>query len=122
MKPLMGLALAHPEQPPLHDLEGVRFQVDQDKQQPILRCRQWAGLVGRVPAGGARLPIKAPLGHMRLERRLKGRDQLLNLLDGETGSIEHLCRAGLEIGEPQLPHGGGLLASEVQDTINRDEL
>ena len=37
VNPLMGLALAHPEQPPLHDLEGVRLQVDEDKEQPILR-------------------------------------------------------------------------------------
>jgi hypothetical protein len=36
MNPLMGFALAHPEQPPLHHLEGVRLQVDEDKEQPIL--------------------------------------------------------------------------------------
>jgi hypothetical protein len=99
MNPLMGFALAHPEQPPLHDLEGVGFQVDQDKQQPILGGRQWTVLVGRIPPGGARLPIEAPFGHMGLERGLKGRDQALKLIDGETGQIEHLCGAGLEIGE-----------------------
>jgi hypothetical protein len=39
MKPLMGCALAHPEPPPLHHLEGIRLQVDQEKQQPIFRGR-----------------------------------------------------------------------------------
>jgi hypothetical protein len=68
----MGLALAHPEQPSLHHLERIRLQVDQDKQQPILRRRQRTVRIGRVPAGGARPPIEAPCGHMRFERGLKG--------------------------------------------------
>jgi hypothetical protein len=32
MNPLMGFALAHPEQPPLHHLEGISFQIGYDKQ------------------------------------------------------------------------------------------
>ena len=76
------------------------LQVDQDKQQPILGRGQRAVLVRRVPAGGARLSIEAPLRHMRLECRLEREDQMLKLLDGETGQIEHLCRAGLDVGEP----------------------
>jgi hypothetical protein len=100
MNPLMGFALAHPEQPPLHDLERVRLQVDQDKQQPILGRGQRAVLVRRVPASGARLSIEAPLRHMSLECRLEREDQMLKLLDGETGQIEHLCRAGLDVSEP----------------------
>jgi hypothetical protein len=32
MNPLMGVALAHPEQPSLHDLEGVSLQGDEDEQ------------------------------------------------------------------------------------------
>ena len=36
MNPLMRFALAHPAQPPLHHLEGIRLQVDEHKQQPIL--------------------------------------------------------------------------------------
>ena len=35
VNPLIGFALAHAEQPPLHHLEGVGLQVDQDKEQPI---------------------------------------------------------------------------------------
>jgi hypothetical protein len=74
MNPLMGFALAHPEQPPLHHLEGIGLQVDQDTQQPILRGRQRTVLVGRVSTGSARLPVEAPVSHMGLERGLKGRD------------------------------------------------
>jgi hypothetical protein len=100
MNPLMGFALAHPEQPPLYYLEGVGLQVDQDKQQPLLRGRQRTVLVGRVPPGGARLPIETPVGHMSLERGLKGRDQLPKLIYGETGQIQDLCGAGLDVGKP----------------------
>jgi hypothetical protein len=74
MNPLMGCALAPPAQPPLHDLQGRGFQVAQEKHQPILGGRQWAVLVRGVAAGGARLPIEAPCGHMSWERGLKGRD------------------------------------------------
>jgi hypothetical protein len=37
---------------------------------------------------------------MGLERGLKRRHQLLKLLHGETGQIEYLCGAALEIGKP----------------------
>jgi hypothetical protein len=120
MNPLMGFALAHPEQPPLHDLEGVRLEVDEDKQQPILGRGQRTVLIGRVPASGARLSIEAPLAHLSLERRFKRPDQRAKLVHGETGEIEYLGGTGLEIGEPSRSHGGGLLSSEAQDTINRD--
>jgi hypothetical protein len=106
----MGCAPAHPEQPPLHHLEGIGLQVDQEKQQPILRGRQRTVLVGRVAPGGTRLPIEAPVSHMSLERGLKGRDQLPKLVHGETGQIQDLRRALLEIGEPSRAHGGGLLS------------
>ena len=116
----MSLALAHPNQPPLHDLEGVGLQVDQDKQQPLRRRRPGTVRRGRGSTGGARASIAAPVGHMGLKRGFKRRHQLPKLIDGETGSIAPLCGAGLEIGEPSSAHGGGLLSSEAQDTINRD--
>jgi hypothetical protein len=81
-------------------LEGIRLQVNQDKQQPILRGRQRTVRVGRVAASGARLPIEALVGHMGLEHGLKRGHQLPKLVHGETGQIEHLSRAGLEICEP----------------------
>jgi hypothetical protein len=100
MNPLMSLTLAHAEQPPLHDLKRIGLQVDQEKQQPILRCRQRTVLVGRIPAGGARLPIEAPVGHMGLERGFKEWNQLPKLVHREAGQLEHLRRAGLKIGKP----------------------
>jgi hypothetical protein len=54
--------------------EGIRFQVDEDEEQPIFRCRERTVLVDREPAGDARLPIEAPRSEMRLERRLEGWD------------------------------------------------
>jgi hypothetical protein len=118
----MGRALAHAEQPSLDDLERIGLQRDQENQQPILRRRQRTVLVGRIPPGGARFPIEAPVGHVALERGLKGWDQRLKLVHGETGQIQDLRRAGLEIGEPSRAHSCGLLSLEAQYTLNRDEL
>ena len=118
----MSLALAHAEQPSLDDLEWIGLHIDQEKQQPILRRRERTVLVGRVPPGRARLPIEAPVGHVALERGLKGWDQLLKFVHGETGQIQDLRRAGLEIGEPSRAHSCGLLSLEAQYTLNRDDL
>jgi hypothetical protein len=38
--------------------------------------------------------------HMRVERRLEGRDQLLKLLERQAGEIQALHRAGLQVSEP----------------------
>jgi len=101
-------------------VEGRGLPVDQDTPQPILGGRQRTVLVGRVPTGRARRPVEAPVGPMGLERGLKGRDSRPQLVHRETGQIEHLCRAGLQIDEPSRAHGGGLLSLEAQYTINRD--
>ncbi len=37
---------------------------------------------------------------MGLERGLEGRDQLLKLVEGHTGAIQELHRAGLQVSEP----------------------
>jgi hypothetical protein len=37
---------------------------------------------------------------MRLESRLKGRDEELKLVEGQAGEIEELCGAILHVGEP----------------------
>ena len=100
MNPLMSLTLPHAEQPPLHDLERIGLQVDQDKQQPILRHGQRTVFVGGVPTGRARLSIETPCGHMGLECGLKRWHQLPKLVQRETRQIEYLCRMGLEIDEP----------------------
>jgi len=74
VNPSIGFALDHPEHASLHDLEGRRFQGDQDKQEPIFRCRQGAVLVHGKPARGPRLPIHPPRRHPGVERRLEGWD------------------------------------------------
>jgi hypothetical protein len=118
MNPRMGFALAHPEQPPLYDLEGRGLQVDQDQPEPILGRGERAVGVGRVATGRAWFPVEAPGGHVGLEGGLKGRHSRPTLVHRETGQIEYLCRAGLQIGEPSRAHG--LLSLEAQYPINRD--
>jgi|GEM_PF-5886992 len=100
MNPLIGFALAHAEQASLDHLERISFQVDEDEEQPIFRCREGAVLVHGEPARSPGLPIEAPRRHMRLECRLERRDQLLKLVEGQTGEIQELRGAGLQIGEP----------------------
>jgi hypothetical protein len=94
MDPLIRFALNHPEQAPLHDLERIRFQVDQDEQEPICPRRQGAVLVHGKPARGPRLPIHAPRRHTGVERGLEGWGQLLKLIEGYAGEIQELYRAG----------------------------
>jgi hypothetical protein len=93
--PLIGFALDHPEQAPVHHLEGVGLQVGENKQEPIFWRRQGAVLVHGKPARGPRLPIHAPRRHPGLERGLEGRNQLLKLVEGHAGEIQELYRAGL---------------------------
>ena len=104
MDPLIGFALAHTEQAPVHHLEGISLEVGENEEQAIFRGRERTVLVHRGPAGGPRLPIEAPRGHMRLERRLKRRDEALKLVERHAGEIEKLCRAGLHIGELYTGH------------------
>jgi hypothetical protein len=110
VNPSIGFALHHPEQAPLHDLERLRFQGDQDKQEPIFRCRQGAVLVDGKPARGPRLPIHAPRRHPGVERRLEGWDQLLKLVERQAREIQERYRAGLQRGEPSTSHGSCLLS------------
>jgi hypothetical protein len=70
----MRCALAPAAQASLHDLERRGVEGDQNKEQPIFRGRERTGLVDREPAGDPRLPIEAPRGEMRVERRREGRD------------------------------------------------
>jgi hypothetical protein len=93
--PLIGFALDHPEQAPVHHLEGVGLEIGENKQEPIFWRRQRAVLIDGKPASGPRLPIHPPRGHMGLERGLEGRDQLLKLVERQAGEIQELHRAGL---------------------------
>src|SRR5262249_13166105 len=79
-------------------------------------------LVHAETAGGPGLPIEAPRRHMGLKRGLEGRHELLKFVEGQTGEIQELRRAGLQIGELDMGHRWGLLSWEAQYIINRDNL
>jgi hypothetical protein len=95
MDPLIGFALDHPEQAPVHHLEGIGFEVGENKQEPIFRRREGAVFVHGKPARGPRLSIHAPRRHPGMERGLERRDELLKLVERQAGEIQELQRAGL---------------------------
>jgi hypothetical protein len=98
VNPLIGFALAHPEQASLDHLQGVGFDVGQNKKERIFGCRQGAVALDGKLAGRPGFAIEPPYGHMRLEGRLKGWDQLLKLVEGQAGQIQKLCGAVLHVG------------------------
>jgi hypothetical protein len=106
----MGLTLAHAEQASLDHLERVGLDICQHKQEPILGCRQWAGLVHGTPASRPELPIEVPRRHTGVERGLKGWHQLLKLVKHHAGDIQERHRAGLQRGDPYTSQGACLLA------------
>jgi len=99
VNPQIRFALEHAEQASLDDLERVGLQIREEEAQTIFRCRQGAMLVDGKPARGPGCPIEAPRRHMRLERRFKGWDQDLKLLERQAGHIQKLRRARLRIGK-----------------------
>jgi hypothetical protein len=84
----------------LHHLERIGFEIGEYEEQPIFRRRQGAVLVHGKLAGGPGFPIEAPRRHMRLKRRLEGRDQLLKLVKSHACEIQELHRARLQLGKP----------------------
>jgi hypothetical protein len=86
--PLVGLALAHAEQAPVHHLERISLEVDQNEEQAIFRGRERTVLIYREPAGDPRLPIEARRGEMRLECCLEGRDSLVKCIERQAGHIQ----------------------------------
>ncbi len=96
--PLMGLTLSHAEETSLDDLKAVRLQVREEEAQAIVRRGERAVLVDGKLTRRPGCPIEAPRGHMRLERRLKGRDQLPKLVERQTRQIQERCGAILPVG------------------------
>jgi hypothetical protein len=62
-------------------LEAVRLEVREQEEQPICWRRQGAVPVHAKLTGGPGFPIEAPRGHVGVERRFKGRDELLKLIE-----------------------------------------
>jgi hypothetical protein len=100
MHPLMGFALPQAEEASLPHLEGGGLQGGEEEEQPVFRCRQETVLIHAKLAGGPGCPIEPPRGHMRLERGLKGWDELLKLVARQAREIQELRGAGLQISEP----------------------
>jgi hypothetical protein len=48
MHPVIRLRLTHPEHAPMERLQCMLCEIDQNEQQTIGGCRQWAVLIGRV--------------------------------------------------------------------------
>src|SRR5215468_7051128 len=95
VNPLIGLALDHAEEAPVHHLEGVGFEIDEDEQEPVFRGREGAVFVDGKPARGPRFPIHLPGRHPGVERGLEGWDQLLKLVERQAGEIQERHWAGL---------------------------
>jgi hypothetical protein len=104
VNPLIGFALAHPKQASLDHLEAVGLEVREQKEQAIFGGGQGAILVDAKLAGGAGFAIESPPPHVGLEGGLKGRYQLLKLVEGQAGQIEEFHRARLHIGESDTRH------------------
>ena len=68
-----------------------RSKVSQHKQQSVSGGRQGVVLIHANPACGPGFPIEAPSGHLRLEHRLQGRNQLLKRVERLAGAIQERC-------------------------------
>jgi hypothetical protein len=91
----MGCALDHAAEAPVHHLECVGFEGDQDEQEPVFWCWEGAIFVDGKPARGPRFPIHSPYRHTGLKRGLEGRDELLKLIERQAGEIQELHRVRL---------------------------
>jgi hypothetical protein len=92
--PLIGCALDHAEQAPMHHLKRLGLEVGEKEEEPSVRRRQGAVCVHGTPARGPRLSIHAPRRHPSLEGSCAGWDQLRKLVERQAGQLQKLPRAG----------------------------
>jgi hypothetical protein len=71
MNPLVGIRLGHPKELALHFLDGILFHVGQDEEQLVGHRRQRTGVIRRVAAACAGLPINGSVLHIRHQRLLE---------------------------------------------------
>ena len=76
------------------------FRYVKDEEQRVFRRGERTVPIDGKLTRRPRFAIEAPRSHMRLERRLKGRDHLLKLVERETGQIQELRGAILHVGAP----------------------
>ena len=69
MNPLVRIRLRHPKELSLHLLNGMLFEVGQNKEPFVRECGQRTGVIGTLAATRAGLPINGavmPVGHKSL--------------------------------------------------------
>jgi hypothetical protein len=71
MNPLVGIRWRPPKELSLHFLEGMLCHVGQDEAQLVGQRRQRTGVIRRVAAACAGLPINGSVLHRRHQRRLE---------------------------------------------------
>jgi hypothetical protein len=91
--------------------------MNNNRSSGVGRGQFWYTLNRRAVRG---FPSSRHAAMWGLKRGLKGRDQLLKLVEGQAGQIQELRGADLYVGEPYTGHSWCLLSWEAQYTINRD--
>jgi hypothetical protein len=71
VNPLVRIRLTHPKELSLHLLNGILFRIRQNEKQFVCARGQWTGVICRVTAIRARLPINRTLIHVGHKRLLK---------------------------------------------------
>ena len=71
MNPRVGIRLRHPKELALHFLAGMLFQIGQDEEPLVGHRQQRTGVIRRVAAACAGLPINGAVLHIRHQRLLE---------------------------------------------------
>ena len=64
MNPVVRICLTHPKELSLHLLNGILFQVGQNKEPFVRECGPWTGVIGPIVATRAGLPINRAVLHV----------------------------------------------------------
>ena len=124
MDSLMRCALAHAAQASLDHLERVGPHRCEKKHESIFRGRPWTVVVYEKPTSGPRRPIEAPRRHGGVQCGRKGRDQRLQRVERETGHLQALRGAVLDVRALAMRLGGAsadethsILSSVLTSTV-----
>ena len=82
MKPFVRIRLRHPKEVALHFLDGILFQVGQNKEQLVSHRGEGRGVRRTVAAVGARLSINGVVFHVGQKGVFAMRQQCREFLRG----------------------------------------
>jgi hypothetical protein len=85
VNPLVRIRLTHPKELALYLLNRILFHVGQNEKQFVRACGQWTGIICRVTATRAGLPIDRAVIHVGHKRLLKMGQQGLKFGVRESG-------------------------------------